>query len=216
MKLLKNILSGLIVSYIGSLPMGYLNLIGMNIFLTSGFTSLVLFISGIMLVEFFIIWGTLAFAGWLAQQDKLVTQLRILTAVFMFALAGWLYFGQPQHNAEPMSSIATSYHFGLFLLGAGLSMLNFMQFPFWAGWNIYLITNNLVSNKGWLRFVFIVSAVAGTLGGMITFTLSVREISEWFDSDLNMVMKWLLPLIFLLLGLQQTVAIIRARIKRSS
>jgi threonine/homoserine/homoserine lactone efflux protein len=216
MKLLKNILSGLIVSYIGSLPMGYLNLIGMNIYLTSGFTSLVLFISGIMLVEFFIIWGTLAFSGWLAHQDKLVTRLRIFTAVFMFTLAGWLYFGQPQHSAEPMGAIATSDHFGLFLLGAGLSMLNFMQIPFWAGWNIYLITNNLVFNKGWLRFVFIVSAVVGTLGGMVTFTLSVREISEWFNSDLNKVMKWLLPLIFLLLGLQQTVAIIRASIKRSS
>lgn len=72
MTVLKNICVGFLVSFIGSIPLGYLNVIGFEIFSKLGINSLVYFLLGVIFVEMFVIYFILLFVKQLVNNKKLM------------------------------------------------------------------------------------------------------------------------------------------------
>ena len=68
---LKNISVGFLVSFVGSIPLGYLNVVGYEIYLQQGFTTTICYLLGVILIEFFVIYFSLIFANQLASNAKL-------------------------------------------------------------------------------------------------------------------------------------------------
>lgn len=60
--MLKNTAVGFLVSFLGSLPFGYLNLIGFQVYAEKGFESLIFYLLGVIIVESVVIYSTLLFA----------------------------------------------------------------------------------------------------------------------------------------------------------
>ena len=58
---IKNILVGFLVSFIGSIPLGYLNVIGFEIYKYQGLTTTIFYLLGVICIEFFVIYCTLIF-----------------------------------------------------------------------------------------------------------------------------------------------------------
>jgi hypothetical protein len=83
MKAIKNILVGFIVSFIGSIPLGYLNIIGFQIYAEFGIENLVLYLLGVVFVEAFVIYCTLIFANRLINNIKLMRLIDVFGIFFL-------------------------------------------------------------------------------------------------------------------------------------
>jgi len=59
MQIIKNILVGFLVSFIGSIPLGYLNVVGYDVYRNTGLNATIHYLLGVILIEFFVIFGTL-------------------------------------------------------------------------------------------------------------------------------------------------------------
>ena len=86
MKTLKNILVGFVVSFLGSIPLGYLNVIGFDIYHQSGLPSVIPYLFGVVSVEVFVIYFTLIFAQQLTSNKKLLRFIEGFSVVFMVIL----------------------------------------------------------------------------------------------------------------------------------
>ena len=70
---LKNIFVGFLISFIGSIPLGYLNVVGYEVFTKFGLNETIFYLLGIISIEFFVIYFTLLFAKQLMNNQKLIT-----------------------------------------------------------------------------------------------------------------------------------------------
>ena len=84
MKILKNIGVGFLVSFLGSIPLGYLNVIGFDIYNHAGIASVVPYLFGVITVEVFVIYFTLIFANQLISNKKLLKIIAGFSVLFMF------------------------------------------------------------------------------------------------------------------------------------
>ncbi|HMT28769.1 MAG TPA: hypothetical protein PKD91_05770 [Bacteroidia bacterium] len=203
MKLWKNFLAGLVVSFIGSVPLGYLNIIGSNIYMKDGGTQLTFYILGIISIEAVVIAFTLYLANWLIQQKKLIFWIEMATVVFLVFLAGNFYFASVSSENVNLVSPEGKTFSGMFLFGLILSVLNVVQWPFWAGWNIYLVDNGYIQKGKLPATLYLTGALAGTVTGMFVFAYVVSQASNISIPFLNTEIQLLIPILFLLLaGLQ--------------
>ena len=81
MKIIKNILVGFLVSFIGSVPLGYLNIIGFEIYSELGINSLVFYLLGVISVEVFVIYFTLIFANRLVSNKKMMKIMELMNFI---------------------------------------------------------------------------------------------------------------------------------------
>ena len=79
MRSLKNLAVGFVVSLVGSLPMGYMNIVALKIFDAQGMPSLISFLSGVVIIEFFLILITLKSIQWLLTHEKIVKASELLS-----------------------------------------------------------------------------------------------------------------------------------------
>lgn len=200
MQNLKNILVGFLVSFIGSIPLGYLNVVGFQLYEKSGLLPTTFYLLGIICIEFFVIYFTLIFANKLAANKKLTKFIEGFSVVFMFLLAYIFY-----SSGKAETDFSTHFHYASFLLGLVLSCLNFIQIPFWTGWNLYLLNGNHIEISGSRKYVFVLGTVIGTFLGMLTLILSLH----YFASNVAFLAKYLMqiiiPLVFLGFGILQAI-----------
>lgn len=203
MQNLKNILVGFLVSFIGSIPLGYLNVIGFDIYSSNGLTNTVLYLFGVICIEFFVIFGTLLFANKLNSNKKILKYIEVFSVVFMFVLAYFFYSNanSEQVNRTVFSNISNSFFFaGLFF-----SSLNFIQIPFWLSWNLYLVNGKYIEVSNSKKYFYLFGTIAGTFFGMLTLIVSLYYFASNVDFLSKYLMKIIIPLVFVVLGIFQAV-----------
>lgn len=138
------LVAGFVVSLLGSLPLGALNLTAFQIAMDKGQTDAFWFSVAVVLVEQMVV--SLMFIG--------AKKLNIKPAYFkwLLPLIVLLLFYLALQNFQLIESggaslpLATLPQFeSAFLLGLLLNSLNPLQFPFWAGWNKTFL------EKGWFE-----------------------------------------------------------------
>ncbi|WP_333599733.1 hypothetical protein [Flavobacterium sp.] len=204
MQNLKNIVVGFLVSFIGSIPLGYLNVVGFQLFQKSGLQETILYVLGVTIIEFWVIYFTLIFAKQLAANKKLTKFIEAFSIVFMFVLALVFYFGS---NAK--TDYSASFTYAPFVLGLVLSCFNFVQIPFWTGWNLWLLNGNYIEISKTRKYFYIFGTVAGTFFGMLILIFLLH----FFTSNVDFLAKYLLqliiPLVFVGLGMWQSLKFYR-------
>ena len=140
MQKLKNIGVGFLVSFIGSIPLGYLNVVGFDIYSQKGLTATIYYLLGVVTIEFFVIYFTLIFAKKLFEKKKLTKYIEGFSVFFMLVLAAFFYVSANSEttNRTIFSEVLQNFYFA----GLLFNSLNFIQIPFWAGWNLYLLNGN--------------------------------------------------------------------------
>lgn len=196
MKALKNILVGFLVSFVGSIPLGYLNIIGYQIHGKSGMQSLVFYLFGVILIESLVIYFTLVFANTLANNKKLIRYIELFSIFFMLLLA-YLFWAQSGPNPQESNDLAAYTNYPPLLVGIIFSALNFMQVPFWTGWNLYLLNNRYISAEKNLRFVYVAGTLAGTFCGILAIVLFLNLVAEKSKTASGYLMSHVIPLFFL-------------------
>lgn len=198
---LKNIFVGFLVSFIGSIPLGYLNVVGFDIYAQKGMQSTIWYLLGVICIEFIVIFFTLIFAKKLAENKKLTKFIEGFSIFFMFILAIVFYSGSNSESSSRtvFSNISQNYFFA----GLLLSSLNFIQIPFWTGWNLYLLNGNYIEVSKSRKYFYVLGTIAGTFSGMLMLILSLNYFASNVDFLSKYLMKFIIPTVFLGLGIFQ-------------
>jgi len=190
MKGFKNILVGFSVSFIGSVPLGYLNIVGFEIYSAFGVEELLLYLLGVIFVEAFIVYFTLIFANRLVNSKKLMKIIDIFGVVFLLILA-YSFYSLSIGSTVKRNYLEKYVSYSPFLIGLILSSVNFLQLPFWSGWNLYLINENYIKTEKSLKFYYLVGTLIGTFLGMIALVYFLNS----FSHDLQNFTKYLMPIV---------------------
>lgn len=213
MKVIKNILVGFLVSFVGSIPLGYLNIIGFQIYTDFGIENLVLYLLGVVFVEAFVIYFTLIFANRLVNNIKLMRVIDIFGVFFLLFLAYSFYSYSNQTAASP-NYLEKYMIYSPFIVGVLLSVINFMQLPFWTGWNLYLINGNYITTTNTLKFYYVGGTLAGTFAGMIGFVFFLHTIAQNGAHLSKYLFAIIIPLIFIVLACLQGFKVFKKYIRK--
>lgn len=191
-------LLGFGISLMGALPLGYINVISLQILLEQGSSAVISFISGIVFIEFFVL-KTVSFgAKWLVQQKKLLLFIDAFTIIFFFGIG--LYF-LVNIGSDKIFTLA---HLRLaqfpFILGLLLNSLNFIQWPYWSGIYLYLFRTKKLDPRCKDNSTFIIGAMAGTSIGMLLFAHLGKQLLIENKIEINQYLNIIFALLFLVLA----------------
>ena len=190
---LKNIVVGFLISFVGSIPLGYLNIIGYEIYIKKGLDSTIQYLFGVVIIEAIVIFSTLIFANILTQKKQWMKRIELFTIVFLLILASSFFLNQDNSNVNS-KSIYTSYY--PFITGIILSCLNFIQIPFWTGWNLYLINNKYITIEKAQKFFYLFGTLIGTFFGMLGLILALHFFSKDNSIVNQQLISKVIPLVF--------------------
>lgn len=183
--------SGLLISFLGTLPAGTLNLTAFQLAAGNGAGPAMLFVYGVIIIELTAVIITL-FAVQKINFEKPYFRLLIPAAVlFLFYLAFINLIAVTKEHIPGKTTFAAGILDYPFLLGILLSLTNPLQFPFWIGWNSILIAKKRLNKERWTIVFYLTGIGMGTLGGFLLFILAGKFVPGNFESyshTLNYIM----------------------------
>ena len=212
MSALKNIFVGLLVSFIGSIPLGYLNIIGFEIYSKFGIKSLIFYLLGVISVEVFVIYFTLIFAKKLVSNKKLMKAIDYFAIVFLFVLA-YSFYAHANQTSGSQNDLEKYIMYSPYLIGLLLNCVNFLQFPFWTGWNLYLMNGNYIEVENKLKYFYVAGTATGTFLGMLILVLILNNLSQNTTFFSQYVIPVIIPLFFIVLAFIQMYKVYRKYFK---
>jgi len=202
MKALKNIFVGFLVSFIGSIPLGYLNIIGFEVYTKSGMNNLLLYLLGVITIEAIVIYCTLLFADRLSRSKKLMKFIDFFSIVFMLVLA-YVFYSQSNADSSTESQLSSYINYSGYLIGIIFSSLNFMQVPFWLGWNVYVVNANYITLGKKLNLVYLAGTLIGSFSGILTVVMVLNLVTEGTSSISKYLLSHIIPLFFVGMAVYQ-------------
>jgi hypothetical protein len=202
MQNLKNIFVGFLVSFIGSIPLGYLNIVGYEVFKQFGLNETIFYLLGVISIECIVIYLTLIFANQLMNNKKLIQFIEGFSVIFMFLLA-YIFYSSASKETTETSVLEKYIDYSPYVVGVILSCLNFIQIPFWTGWNLYLLNGNYIEISKSRKYFYVIGTLIGTFAGMLALILSLDYVTNQTDFLAKYLMKIIIPLVFVGLGLFQ-------------
>lgn len=202
MQKLKNIFVGFLISFIGSIPLGYLNVVGYEVYKKFGIEETIFYLFGVISIEFLVIYFTLLFANQLIANKKLIKFIEAFSIIFMFLLA-YIFYSSASKEAENQSVLEKYVDYSPFVVGLILSCLNFIQIPFWTSWNLYLLNGNYIEISKSRRYFYVFGTIFGTFCGMLVLILSLDYVTNQTDFLAKYLMKIIIPMVFAGLGIFQ-------------
>ncbi|MES2747012.1 MAG: hypothetical protein V4648_01460 [Bacteroidota bacterium] len=209
---LKNLFVGFLISFIGSIPLGYLNVVGYEIYSEQGFLTTVFFLLGVIFIELFVIYFTLIFANKLAENVKLTKIIEGFSVVFMFILA-YIFYASAAKSGSDGNEFSHFGYWGTFTAGIFLSAINFVQLPFWTGWNVYLLNEKYIEISKGGKYFYVFGTLVGTFLGMLVLIVSLNYFTSQTDFLEKYLMKLIIPLVFVGLGIFQAIKFYRKYFK---
>lgn len=177
MQILKNILVGFAVSFIGSIPLGYLNLIGYQIYSNTNFNQLNLYLLGVLIVEAIVIYTTLKLSSKLALNLKWKNYISFFSFLFLLGIA-ILTYNSSSNESNALDKYSTYLSYSAFISGLLLSLINFAQVPFWMSWNLYLTNEKYIIPIGSKGLIYVLGTIIGTYFGMVTIIFSIEAAKD--------------------------------------
>lgn len=167
MHLAKIFIWGMVISFLGSLPLGPLNLITTYISVSNGVNAAMLFTAGCIVSELIFVRLALTAMSWISQRQKLFKILEWITIVIILLLTVFSFKAAIQKTGFA-SAMPASIHYP-FWSGLLLSTIDPMKIPFWFLWSTFLMGNKtLLPNNSNYNF-YVTGIGLGSLFGFMVF-----------------------------------------------
>ncbi len=161
--------SGLLISFLGSLPLGTLNITVFQISASQTTKSALIFATAAILVELVIVRLSLNLTEKLKISGKLLTYLLPITISLLLYLAFSSFQAATTSSKIELCKSPFPLIQSPFFLGLVMSTLNPMHLPFWTGWNSVLIAKKALDRQPGM-FTFYISGIAlGSILGFLVF-----------------------------------------------
>ena len=190
---MKIFFTGMLVSFLGSLPLGTLNIAAMQISVTEGVTAAILFSIGSLLVEIIYVRLSLVAMDWIRKQEKLLKALEWITLLIVLALAASSFYAALNPSVE--KNVVLSSSLPKFLLGFVMSALNPVQIPFWFGWSTVLFTKKVLLPRSDHYNSYILGIGIGTFIGNCVFIFGGLLIAKKINNNQH-ILNWVIGGIF--------------------
>ena len=200
--------TGMFISFLGSLPLGTLNVAAMQISISDGYTQAILFSLGSLLVEMIYVRVSLVGMDWIRKQKNIFLILEWVTLLIVVALAVSSFYAALHPKTE--KNIILSSTLPKFVLGATMCAVNPVQLPFWFGWSTVLFTKKLLLPKASNYNSYILGIGIGTLAGNCVFIFGGQLIVEKLNANQNML-SWVIGGIFAITAIIQMWRMFRKR-----
>ena len=199
-KLLRIFITGLFISFLGSLPLGTLNIAAMQIAISDGIQPAILFSLGSLTAEVIYVRLSLIAMDWVTKQQKLFQFLEWITLLIVVALAVSSFYAALHPTVNKNVILSSTLH--RYFLGLIMSAINPVQIPFWFGWSTVLYTKNILLPKASNYNFYIVGIGLGTLLGNCVFIFGGKLIANKLDKNQH-ILNWIIGGIFALTALIQ-------------
>lgn len=206
--LLKIFFIGILVSFLGSLPLGTLNIAAMQISVTDGAVAAILFSVGSLLAEIVYVRISLVAMDWIRKQEKILKALEWITLLIVTALAIASFYAA-MHPSVSKNAVLDS-PMPKFLLGLVMSALNPVQIPFWFGWSTVLFTKKVLLPRKDHYNTYIIGIGIGTFIGNCVFIFGGLLIASRISNNQD-VLNWVIGSIFALTALIQLWRIVKKK-----
>lgn len=204
MQLIKNIVIGFLVSFIGSVPLGYLNVVGYEMYVAFGLKQTVFYLFGVISVEVVVIYFSLLFANRLLANKNILKFIEGFSIVFLFSLA-FIFYWNASKEITNQAVLSSYIDYSPFIIGIILSSLNVIQLPFWTSWNLYLVNEDYIEISKTKKHFYVFGTILGTFCGMLVLILSLNYITLGFEFFKLFLFRFIIPFVFIVLGLLQLI-----------
>lgn len=184
---------GLLVSFLGSLPLGTLNVAAMQISVQESILNAIYFSLGSLLVEMIYVRFSLIGINWIRKQKKLFRWMEWITLGIVVALAVGSFIAAMEPHHEKNVMLNNNIH--RFLLGVMLSAISPMQIPFWFGWSTVLFTKKILVPQNSYYNLYIAGIGIGTFFGNLVFIYGGKLIVQKLNTNQSII-NWVIGGIF--------------------
>lgn len=198
---------GLMISFLGSLPLGTLNVAAMQIGIQESIENALLFSLGSMLVEMIYVRISLIGIDWIRKQEKLMKIMEWVTFAIVLALAIGSFSAAMKGGGNAKNPILDN-GMNRFLLGALGCAINPIVVLFWFGWSTVLFTKKILQPVNSHYNSYIVGIGLGALIGNCIFIFGGNFLYKKIANAQD-YMNWFIGGIFALTALIQLIKILR-------
>lgn len=187
---------GLVVSFLGSIPLGTVNLAVVQTTINSNFRAGFYFALGATIIELIYSAIAIKFIAVLLNNAHVELSIQIIS-IPAFLILGIFYYRKQNSSREVEIRNKKSFYNGL-LIG----LVNPLQIPFWIAYGSYLLSNEWIRNEDSLLNMFIAGISVGTLLVLTLIALVSKKIIGRLDLQTNTVNKGIGVILFLLTAYQ--------------
>jgi threonine/homoserine/homoserine lactone efflux protein len=204
----KILMWGFIISFLGSLPLGTLNIAAMQIGITDGISPALWFSAGSLTAEIIYVRLSLVAMDWVRKQEKLLKALEWVTFIIVLALAISSFWAAAHPSVGENVILSSGMHRGL--LGFTMSLINPVQIPFWFGWSTVLFTKKILKPETGNYNFYILGIGIGTFAGNCIFIFGGRILVDHLNASQHLL-NWIIGGVFLFTALFQLYRIFRKK-----
>ena len=198
---------GMLISFLGCLPLGSLNVTAMQIGISEGVKDALYFSLGALLVEMIYVRISLVGIEWIRKRESMLKAMEWFTLGIVLALAIGSFIAAAKGGAHN-KNVVLNNDMHRFLLGMLMSAINPMVIPFWFGWSTVLFNKKiLIPNNTYYNY-YIIGIGSGTFLGNCIFIFG----GQWIVSKIansQQYMNWFLGGIFTLTAFIQLYKMMR-------
>lgn len=206
-KLLSIFFWGLFISFLGSLPLGTLNVAAMQIGIQESIKNAMYFSIGSLLVEMIYVRISLIGVDWIRKQEKLMKAMEWFTLLIIIALAVGSFIAATKDGGNA-KNVLLQNNMHRFLLGMFMCAINPVQIPFWFGWSTVLFTKKILEPVKAQYNIYIVGIGFGTLAGNCVFIFGGKWLVQRIANS-QQYLNWVIGGIFTLTALIQAIKMIK-------
>lgn len=202
--------TGMLISFIGTLPLGTLNVLAAQMAVDEGVSPALWFSLGVLLVEMCYVRLSLVAMSWIRRRQKWIRVLEGLTVmtVLLLALGSFRAAANPGLNSGIVAGTVSVSPIPRLLTGILLSAINPLQIPFWFGWSTLLFQKKILQPRNDHYNAYITGIGMGTFTGHAVFIFG----GHYFVKSLSMhqsLVNGFIGLVFAITALVQLIKLIR-------
>lgn len=200
---------GLGISFLGSLPLGTLNIAAMQIGIQESIKDALWFSFGSLFVEMIYVRISLVGIDWVRKQQRLMKAMEWITLAIITALAIGSFIAASKGNGAA-KNVLLNNNMHRFLLGMFMCAINPVQIPFWFGWSTVLFTKRVLEPRPSFYNTYIVGIGLGTLTGNCVFIFGGKWMVQRIANS-QQYLNWVIGGIFTITALIQFIRIMRRK-----
>jgi|SRR5882724_9440523 len=199
--LLSLFITGMVISFLGTLPPGSLNVSAMQIAVGENVRSAARFALGVALVEIIYVRVSLLAMGWVTAHQSLFRLMEWLTVVLFLVLAASSFL-TARKKAGEKKSLLLANTINRFWLGFSMSAVNPVQIPFWFIWSTWLLSTHVLQPTATAYNVYTTGIGIGTLAALALFIFGGRWVVQKINAG-HRVINGVVGVVFIVSAVMQ-------------
>ena len=204
--------AGMVISFLGSLPLGTLNIAAMQIAVQETVRRGLAFALGVAIVEILYVRLSLKGIDWIIENKKVFYFMEWATVV-LFIILAVSSFMVSRRTEGRQKNILLNNKVNRFWLGLTMSAVNPVQIPFWFLWSSYLFSTGLLKANNYHFNVYTLGIGVGTVSGLLLFIYG----GKWIVQRLNArqrTINLVVALVFLVSAIVQLTRVLNSPLEK--